>query len=83
MIMDETTQIIMLNYLQKTFPVKKLKDGRRFKRGIRTDEDMNLYLSPREETNKAFNYLSNDLANVFGVPQVEINLTVLKYLNLI
>lgn len=80
---DEITQKLMLEYLQKNHPIKKLRDGRRFKRGILTDDEIKIFLKPREETNKVFNYLATELFEVFGVQQLEINMAVLKYLNLI
>ena len=32
--LDEYSQELMLNFLHANFPVERLKDGRRFKRGI-------------------------------------------------
>ena len=85
---DEKMQDIMLNYLRDNYPVTKLRMGRRFKRGIKLseyveDEKGYAFLKPREELNKTFNGLSIALDDIFGLPQYEINVILLRYLNLL
>lgn len=80
---DETMQQIMFDYLSKAYPIKKIRDGRRFKRGVVSDSDEKYFLKPQIEANRLFNYLSNDLISVFSAEQLEINMVVLKYLGLL
>jgi hypothetical protein len=81
--LDESMQQIMLNYLSKTYPIKKIRDGRRFKRGIVSDYDEKYFLKPTNEANRLFSYLSNDLTAVFSPTKLEINMVLLKYLGLL
>jgi hypothetical protein len=85
---DEITQDIILRFLRDNYPVTKLRDKRRFKRGIRLheyhpDEKGHGFLKPRVELNKTFNALSETLSDVFGISQYEINVAILRYLDLL
>ena len=85
---DEITQDIMLKFLKDNYPVTKLRHNRRFKRGIKlgeysTHEKGHSFLKPREELNKTFNGLYDALNDVFGVPEYEINVVLLRYLDLL
>lgn len=86
---DEYTQEIILNFLQINFPIKKLKDGRRFKRGIIIDSGFiegptrKVFFKPQAELNSLFILLSKVLEDVFSIPKLEINMALMKYLNLI
>lgn len=86
---DEFSQKAMLDFLQTYFPIKRLKNGRRFSRGIILDGDFtglstrNIFLSPRKEQVHSFMALSRVLEDVFGFPMAEINTVLLKYFNII
>ena len=79
----------MLRFLQANFPVKKLKDGRRFKRGIILDSGFiegpsrKVFLKPQTEINTLFILLSKVLEDVFSFSRVEITTALLTYLKLI
>jgi len=86
---DEISQALMFKFLQENFPVKRLKDGRRFRRGIIITGDFtgrfthNTFMSPEPELRNTFAFLSDILNDVFGFSQLEINMTLLSYLNVI
>lgn len=80
---DEEMQQIMLNYLRKAYPIKRLKDGRRFKRGIVSDTGDKLYLTPQSDAERTFKNLDTNLKRVFSAEQLEINILLLKYLGLL
>ena len=85
---DEITQDIILDYLKAEYPVTKLRDGRRFKRGIVLDgvngNDKGFgFLKPNEELKKTFNGLFNSINDMFGVSHYEINVVILRYLDLL
>lgn len=85
---DEITQKIILNYLKVEYPVTKLRDNRRFKRGIiildySTNPKGFSFLQPRAELNKTFDSLFQSIKDMFGVSEYEINVVVLKYLGLL
>jgi len=86
---DEFSQKAMLAFLQTNFPVKRLKDGRRFRRGIIMDggfvggSTRNTYMSPKIEREQTFILLSRVLEDVFGFSRYEVNMVLAKYLNLI
>ena len=87
--LDEYSQELMLNFLHTNFPVERLKDGRRFKRGIIIHGDFiggpttKGFLKPQSEIKSLFILLSSVLEDVFAFTKYEINMVVLKYLNLI
>lgn len=86
---DAISQALMLKFLQEHFPVKRLKDGRRFKRGIIIDSDFTgmfthkVFMAPKEEIKKLFALLSDILDDVFAFTRLEINVVLVTYLNLI
>jgi len=86
---DEFSQKVMLDFLQANFPVKRLKDGRRFRRGIIMDggfvggSTRNTFMSPKIEREQTFILLSKVLDDVFGFSRFEINMALAIYLNLI
>lgn len=88
-VIDEISQDIMVKFLQNHFPVKRLKDGKRFRRGIIIDSgftgiaNVSLFLSNKEDINRAFNILYGILFDVFCFTMYEINMVLLKYLNII
>jgi len=87
--LDQYSQDIMLKFLQAYFPVKKLKDGRRFKRGIIIEPGFSvgptrkIYLKPQSELHALFVILYSILEDVFDFSKLEINMVLLKYLNVI
>ena len=86
---DAYSQELMLKFLQEHFPVKRLKDGRRFKRGIIIDGEFTglfshkVFMAPQSELQKAFAFLADILDDVFAFSKLEINMVLLKYLKLI
>lgn len=86
---DPIAQAMMLTFLQEHFPVRRLKDGRRFRRGIIIDGDFTgfftqkVFMAPREELNKVFALLSNVLDDVFAFSRLEINMVLMTYLKLL
>jgi len=86
---DEFSMKIMLDFLQTNFPVKRLKDGRRFRRGIVLDsgfigrQSIKTYMAPKSERRRTFILLSKILEDVFGIPKYEINTVLTIYLNII
>lgn len=79
----------MLRFLHLNFPVKKLKDGRRFKRGIILDSGFiegptrKVFLKPQKEINSLFILLSKVLEDVFAFSRLEITTALLAYLKVI
>lgn len=86
---DEISQTLMLKFLQQNFPVKRLKDGRRFRRGIIIDGDFTgnftqkVFMAPQDQLQKLFAYLSDILEDVFAFSRLEINKAVLTYLKVV
>jgi hypothetical protein len=86
---DAISQALILKFLQENFPVKRLKDGRRFRRGIIIDGSFtgmfthNTFMSPETELQRTFAFLSDIIENVFGFSKLEINMAILTYLNII
>lgn len=83
--MDELVEVkkdIMIKYLKVAYPIKRLRDGRRYKRGF-VINDVPYFLKSRSELNKAFNALKEMLIIVFDASEYEANLTVLTYMDLI
>jgi hypothetical protein len=85
---DEESQELMLWFLKLEFPIKKLRDGRRFKRGIVVNsaytqtKDIPFFLKPHSELTALYATLGNALDDVFAFTQLEINTVLFKYLQL-
>jgi hypothetical protein len=85
---DEESQELMLWFLKLEFPIKKLRDGRRFKRGIVVNSayirsnNIHFFLKPHEELIALYATLGNVLDNVFAFSHLEINTVLFKYLKL-
>ncbi len=84
------SQALMLKFLQENFPIKRLKDGMRFKRGMIIDGDftgspqtIRLFMAPKKELSMVFAILSNILEDVFSFSKLEIHTVLLTYLNVI
>ena len=79
---DEYSQELMLMFLKQNYPIKRLKDGKHFKRGVIIDST-NVFLSPKSELHKLGIQLTYILDDMFSFSKLEINMVVLKYLNII
>jgi len=83
------SQALMLKFLQENFPIKRLKDGKRFKRGMIIEGEftgtnsVRLFMSYKEDINRVFILLSRILEDVFAFSRLEINTALLTYLNVI
>jgi len=88
--MDEELKLMMLKFLQRHFPITKLKkDGsRRFKRGIYISsgftgkEDKKYYINDNNDLKLLYYELFDILENVFGTNANNINPVILKHLGL-
>lgn len=87
--MHEETNEMLLAFLTQYFPVKRLRDGRRFKRGILIEgrwlgpkaSDSKFFLKSQSDLNSAFSILYKILVDVFGFTATEVNPVLLTYLN--
>lgn len=84
---DDKGKDIIQNYLQRHFPVKRLKDDttNRFRRGIllATAFDAEKYFfSPKSSAQKLYSTLYADLESVFGLSTEDITPILFKYLYL-
>ena len=77
---------IVLNFLKNEFPIKRLKNGKRFGRGIiinYNNLEYRKFLSNKNDVDKLFIILYKILINIFDLSGLEGNSIVLKYLGII
>lgn len=77
--MDNIMIDLMLNYLKKSFPVKRLKSGRRFKRGVDIDGH-SFFLPGSSDMFKVKIY--NSLKGCYAASDEEIKLVIKRYYNI-
>ncbi len=83
---DQLSQDLMLKFLHNNFPVKKLRDGRRFKRGIIIENGFSvgptrkLFLNEPAAMNALIIVLASILTDVFAFTPREVNLALTAYL---
>lgn len=84
---DDRTKTTVCSYLQRHFPVKRLKDDttNRFRRGIILSDAFNsekYFFSPKVSANKLFSAIYDDLEKVFGLNSEDLTPILFEYLYL-
>jgi len=79
---DEFINTTVLNYLERHFPIKRLKDetDNRFKRGIVLGIQK-FFFRPKANISKLYTALYNDIYLAFGLSNEEIKPILSNYLN--
>ena len=86
--MNTTIEDVILNYLKRNVPIKKIRNGRRFKRGFTLNYE-NHFISKKNdaksktEINIAFSVLTDEIKYVFNSSDQTTNIVALKYLNIL
>jgi hypothetical protein len=86
---DEMSQELILRFLQVNFPIIRLRNGRRFSRGIVIETgftgrmETKHFLKPQNELQALYAILYAILRDVFGFNNKEINTALLTYLNVL
>lgn len=80
--MDKTEYDMMMRFLQRNYPVFRMKDKKRFKRAIVSDNGVTYFLSDEQSHIHLKNYLIQVIKTVFYCDEKSSRTVLKEYLNI-